>query len=142
MAQYISDVAGGPRGTFSTYNDLRNTYPGGAQGIYLVLADGHWYFRKISTSTWTSGGMYQATEIPDESITWLKLAEEAVRPEKTNFLEYGEVIPPSNGVYESIALKDYEDTAYNSYMVQENGQIVSTGATAYLTTTKLVPVIA
>lgn len=137
----LSGISAAPKGTFSTYTDLRNTYPGGAQGIYLVLADGHWYYWKISTSSWTSGGIYQGTQIPDDSITYEKLVEKSVRPETTNFLEYGSVVPPSNGVYTSFPLSTYRDANYDGYQVQENGNITTTSATLYLTTTHLVPLI-
>ena len=41
--------------------------------IYVLETDGHWYW--YDGTSWVDGGVYQATEIPDESIT----------PEKTTF---------------------------------------------------------
>jgi hypothetical protein len=46
-----------PRGTYATLAALQTAYPAGATGIYVVTADGKWYY--WSGSAWTSGGAYQ-----------------------------------------------------------------------------------
>lgn len=48
-----------PRGGFPTLIALQAAYPTGAEGIYLVTADNHWYY--WNGSAWVDGGLYQAT---------------------------------------------------------------------------------
>lgn len=47
-----------PRGAFATLQDLESAFPNGAEGIYIVQADGHWYF--WDGTEWVDGGFYQA----------------------------------------------------------------------------------
>lgn len=49
-----------PKEAFATLQDLENTYPNGAEGVYLVQENGHWYYWNLSTNQWTDGGLYQA----------------------------------------------------------------------------------
>ncbi|MFW8598969.1 glycerophosphodiester phosphodiesterase [Enterococcus innesii] len=74
-AQFASIVSGAPKGTFTTLDSLKAAYPSGTEGIFLVLSDGHWYYWNNSTSTWTSGGVYQAEKskfsiIPKDQRLW------------------------------------------------------------------------
>ena len=48
-----------PRGAFSTLQDLESAYPNGAEGVFLVRENGHWYY--WDGNAWTDGGVYQAT---------------------------------------------------------------------------------
>lgn len=53
----ISSIASGsPKGVYATLADLETAFPTGAEGIYVVSADGHWYY--WSGSQWTDGGSY------------------------------------------------------------------------------------
>lgn len=64
-------ASGAPKGPYATLVALQTAFPTGASGIYLVTADGKWYF--WSASAWTAGGTYQATGIADGSVTAVKL---------------------------------------------------------------------
>lgn len=56
----LSSVASGsPKGIYPTLADLQAAYPTGTSGIYVVNADGHWYY--WSGSAWTDGGVYLST---------------------------------------------------------------------------------
>lgn len=66
-----------PKGTYATLSALQTAYPTGTTGIYIVTADGGWYY--WNGSAWTKGGTYQSTGIGASSITW----------DKTNFIEPG-----------------------------------------------------
>ena len=56
----LSSVAqGSPKGVYATLSDLESAYPTGTSGIYLVSADGHWYY--WNGSSWTDGGVYLST---------------------------------------------------------------------------------
>lgn len=53
----LSSVASGsPKGVYSTLADLQSAYPTGTSGIYVVSADGHWYY--WNGAAWTDGGLY------------------------------------------------------------------------------------
>ena len=53
-------IDGAPRGTFATYDALTAANPN-HNYIYLVLADGHWYYWNETNEEWTSGGQYLST---------------------------------------------------------------------------------
>lgn len=55
-----------PKGVYSTLSALQTAYPTGATGIYIVSADGKWYY--WNGTTWTIGGTYQSTGLSDESV--------------------------------------------------------------------------
>ncbi|WP_242302550.1 hypothetical protein, partial [Bacillus cereus group sp. BfR-BA-01423] len=57
--------------------DLQTAKPTGDSNIYVVVADGKWYY--WNGSAWTAGGVYQSTGIADQTVT----------PEATNFVTYG-----------------------------------------------------
>lgn len=52
-------ASGSPKGTYATVDALKSAYPSGTSGIYVVLADGKWYY--WSGSAWTAGGTYLST---------------------------------------------------------------------------------
>lgn len=66
-------ASGSPKGTFATLLDLQTAYPTGTTGIYVVTADGKWYY--WNGSAWVSGGVYQSTGIADGAITDDKIAD-------------------------------------------------------------------
>lgn len=55
--------------------------------IYVNTTDGHWYY--YNGSEWTDGGVYQATEIEDNSITFNKLSNE-FKKQTNNLLNIAE----------------------------------------------------
>ena len=64
-------ASGSPKGTYATLTALQTAYPTGNANIYVVTANGNWYY--WSGSAWTSGGVYQATGIADRSLVYDKL---------------------------------------------------------------------
>ena len=71
----ISATSGSPAGVYATAAALTSDDPDHSK-IYLVTADGKWYYYDTSTTSWVAGGTYQATQISNGEIT----------PEKTNFM--------------------------------------------------------
>jgi hypothetical protein len=68
-----SQASGSPKGTYSTLSALQTAFPTGNANIYVVTADGKWYY--WNGTTWTAGGIYQSTGIAKKSID----------PKKTTF---------------------------------------------------------
>src|SRR5690606_6527614 len=62
---------GGPSGVFDTLQELNDRYPKGAKGVFLVTINGKWYY--WDGSEWAVGGVYQATQLSDGSVTDVKL---------------------------------------------------------------------
>lgn len=60
-------VSGSPKGTYATLSALQTAFPTGTTGIYVVTADGKWYY--WSGSAWSAGGTYQATALGKGSIS-------------------------------------------------------------------------
>lgn len=65
-------ASGAPKGTYATASALQTAFPTGNANIYLVTADGKWYY--WNGTAWTAGGVYQATTIAPKSITAEQLA--------------------------------------------------------------------
>lgn len=65
--QIASVASGSPKGVYATLALLQAAYPTGNSNIYVVSADGKWYY--WSGTAWGSGGVYQTTGIGDASIT-------------------------------------------------------------------------
>lgn len=58
--QQIANVASGtPKGAFETLQHLQNAHPTGTTGIFVISADGKWYY--WNNSSWVAGGVYQST---------------------------------------------------------------------------------
>ena len=111
LAQSIA--SGSPKGTYPTLVDLETALPTGNTNIYVVLANGNWYF--WNESAWISGGVYQSTSIADKSVT----------PVKTSFVE--------RVTTNLILLNDVAESTTNgiTYSV-ENGELFIVGtATEY-----------
>lgn len=66
-----SQASGSPKGTYATATDLTNAFPTGNTNIYVVTADGKWYY--WNGTTWIAGGVYQSTGIPNEYLELKKL---------------------------------------------------------------------
>jgi lysophospholipase L1-like esterase len=64
-------ASGSPKGTYATLTALQTAFPTGNSNIYLVTADGKWYY--WNGVAWAAGGVYQGTSNPDNSITPAKL---------------------------------------------------------------------
>ncbi|MEH7093934.1 SGNH/GDSL hydrolase family protein [Neobacillus vireti] len=104
---------GSPKGAYATLSALQTDFPTGTSGIYVVSADGKWYF--WNGSVWTAGGIYQSTALADGTVT----------PEKTTFANtdvYKYVKPKnildmnslSTGVLNSSGAVDATNTSYKT----------------------------
>lgn len=60
-------ASGSPKGTYATLTALQTAFPTGNANIYVVTADGKWYY--WNGTAWTAGGVYQSTGIAPNSIT-------------------------------------------------------------------------
>ncbi len=68
---------GNPSGVYATLEALKAAFPNGNSNIYVVSADGNWYY--WSGSAWSSGGKYQETGIAENSIDGPKLMAETIQ---------------------------------------------------------------
>lgn len=71
--QIQSVASGSPKGIFATLADLQTAFPTGSTNIYVVVADGKWYYWN-GLGSWAAGGIYQATGILLRSISFEKTA--------------------------------------------------------------------
>lgn len=58
-AQFASIVSGAPRGVYNTVTELKQAYPNGTEGVFLVLEDGYVYYWNAVESNWLSAGEYR-----------------------------------------------------------------------------------
>ena len=59
-----SAVSGSPKGVYATVSDLTTADPS-HDYIYVVTADGNWYYYDTTETDWVSGGVYQSTGIDE-----------------------------------------------------------------------------
>ncbi|MGG1527028.1 SGNH/GDSL hydrolase family protein [Peribacillus frigoritolerans] len=59
-------ASGSPKGTYVTLAALQSAFPTGNSNMYVVTADGKWYY--WNGTAWTAGGVYQSTGIADNSV--------------------------------------------------------------------------
>lgn len=55
-----------PKGVFQTLSELVSKYPQGAEGVYVVVENGNWYY--WDDKFWQEGGIYQGAVLPDNYI--------------------------------------------------------------------------
>ena len=94
LEQEIQQVASGsPKGVYATLSDLQTAYPTGAEGIYVISANGHWYY--WNGIAWTDGGVYLSQLADDE------LNAESVNPVQNRVLT-PEINDLNNAVFEKV----------------------------------------
>lgn len=125
--QIASVASGSPKGTYATITDLQAAFPTGNTSIYLVTADGKWYY--WNGSAWTAGGTYQSTGVGVSAVGKVELKDKAVSAEKTDFLgktinlfnprttTKGQYLHPDTGVVvlsDAYSLSDFIDVEPNT----------------------------
>jgi hypothetical protein len=55
----VAAISASPKGVYATLTDLQTAFPTGNSNLYIVSADGKWYY--WSGSAWVAGGVYQST---------------------------------------------------------------------------------
>ncbi|MEI2341606.1 SGNH/GDSL hydrolase family protein [Priestia megaterium] len=68
---------GSPKGVYATLSALQTAFPAGDSNIYLVTADGKWYY--WNGTAWTAGGIYQGVGISNDSVTSKMLNSKALK---------------------------------------------------------------
>ena len=68
VTQIQSVASGSPAGVYATKADLASADPNHSK-IYLVTADGNWYYYSTDDSDWVAGGTYQGSTVSDSSVT-------------------------------------------------------------------------
>lgn len=53
-----------PTDTFENLGKLKEKYPNGQQGVFVVQDTGHWYFWSELDEVWKDGGTYQSAGLP------------------------------------------------------------------------------
>lgn len=67
QTQITAVSSGSPAGVYETVSELTTADPDHSK-IYVVTADGHWYYYK--NNQWTDGGLYQSPLNAEERIYW------------------------------------------------------------------------
>ncbi|MCP1124554.1 right-handed parallel beta-helix repeat-containing protein [Bacillus sp. 3103sda1] len=66
-------ASGSPKGVYPTLYALQSSLPTGGNGIYVVTADGNWYY--WNGSYWAAGGIYQSTGLSPKSVDETKFSD-------------------------------------------------------------------
>lgn len=95
----LDQVNGGPLGSLGSVAELNQKYPNGANGFFII--DGHMYFWE--NNKWVDKGVYQAKDVPDHSLTGLKIKGHSVPLTKIIGSKTGKNLW-SGEIYEGIAV--------------------------------------
>lgn len=115
-----SVASGSPKGVYATLELLQASYPTGNTNIYVVIADGKWYY--WNGSAWTAGGIYQST---GSELGFIVSSTNIFN--KTNIVIGEEVY--SNGTFSAESKSAH--TGYVEIPSLNNGSVYISGLTAY-----------
>ena len=109
-----------PTDTFENLGKLKEKYPNGQQGVFVIQDTGHWYFWSELENTWKDGGIYQSAGINFSNTPTNKIG--------------GYVLPVSTGsigiIYgsnQTITIKIPDKILYTK--IESNGKISLEGYT-------------
>jgi hypothetical protein len=121
-----SQASGSPKGAYPTLSDLQTVFPTGNTNIYLVLADGKWYY--WSGAAWVAGGVYQGTSISDGAVSEEKTTLQ------TGFYDIRKTVEYLTGnSYLGTTLKQEDIVVTNGSMTVTNGDVKLSAAAGTFT---------
>lgn len=108
-----SVASGSPAGVYSTVSALTTANPDHTK-IYIVTADGYWYYWNDSSEQWSAGGVYQAS-VDNETVEHLEEVTEALYLD--NYYSFNPIIREGkqlaqNGTFTTLARACYLDFVY------------------------------
>lgn len=114
-----SAVSGAPKDFYYTLSALQNAYPNGADGVFLVLENGHIYI--WNGSSWADAGTYQGIEVPVKSVS----------PMNTTFLVTGNQMFDKSTALQGRYIRFSDGTVQSNTSYYASGFIPVIGGTAY-----------
>lgn len=129
-------ASGSPKGVYATLADLQTAFPTGSDGIYVVSADGHWYY--WNGAAWTDGGVYLSTSnaVPDtRKIAGIDLVDDITKSELQHALDVDRLQLNQREIedVEKITLADKNSKFVVGAIYYTNG-VIQTPETSYRTT--------
>lgn len=111
LQSQITSLASGSPLTASSTSEMTDT-----TRVYVNTTDGNWYY--YNGSAWTVGGVYQATEIANNSVSFVKL-DELLQNSNTLIYEKATINSISNGFYKYYSNHTIEFVSGNSFRCYE-----------------------
>lgn len=96
----VNSLANGSPLTADSTEDMTDT-----TRVYVNTTDGHWYY--YDGSAWADGGVYQASELADDSVSFKKILTHEIPHEEWNIID------------------PYNDLTYGGYINGQTGLVVS-----------------
>ena len=123
-----SATSGSPAGVYETVSDLTTADPDHDK-IYVVEANGEWYYYNTSTSQWTSGGEYQSPSYAD-TIEELKTDISQISTTYQPFNLFNPVTATLNSAIDTSngnILSNWNDWYVSDYMeIEPNSEYLAT----------------
>lgn len=114
------NLSGSPKGVYATLSELQAAYPNGADGIYVVSADGKWYF--WNGTKWNAGGIYQGLQVPEHSVGYDELT-----PAVSGINTFTTVPIRENGIVIAIETRDGPSVVDKTILTRNGkGEVIST----------------
>lgn len=119
--QHVSDnldLDMSPTDAFGTLGELKQKYPNGQQGIFVIQDTGHWYFWSELDEVWKDGGIYQSQGIGDRSIT-SRMIDNVSDSDVTNYnIDFRDIKSWNNA---NFSLSSTKEITLTSNVEQNNG---------------------
>jgi lysophospholipase L1-like esterase len=119
-------ASGSPKGVYATTTALTNAFPAGNTNIYVVNADGGWYY--WNDTLWVKGGSYLANPISDWSVE-----QKSLKKQRAEIVEMGGSILIDNGATPNVIFN--ADSTNRSMYAMAGGiarQIIIPSSVAYV----------
>ena len=119
---------GSPSGAYATIAALKAAYPNGNTNMYVVTADGKWYY--WSGTDWTAGGVYQSQGIADDQVSFKMVQKNLVN---VNYTRRKSELPKfiagktTHELYLSIGDLDYITWPLGYYWIPQDTVVVYNG---------------
>ena len=132
-----SITSGAPAGVYATVDALTAADPNHSK-IYLVTADGKWYYYSTSNSTWVAGGTYQSTGIADGSIVLDDFSSEIIYNNNTRTIIKDNIMSTIKNKINYVV--DITDNSQNIAITNSDGKISNNPSVNnnYVTTPKYI----
>ena len=103
-----SATAGSPKGVYATLQALQTADPD-HDYIYVVSADGKWYYYDSNLGGWTEGGTYQSTQIGSNEVGISNLKNEVIEAIDEGIWEFTNFTLEQGGIGNTGNNYDYPD---------------------------------
>ena len=116
IQKQVNSLANGSPLTASSVSEMTDT-----SRVYVNTSNGHWYY--YNEDNWYDGGVYQATEISNDSITPLNLLD-STKINSFIKVDQGDIVYTPNNVYKGELVSSVDSITSGEYLLMSKNSII------------------